>query len=78
MTVRAKHVGFFNKGNMCYVNSILQALSVIPSLWSQLPSEKPCQSPLVKAVTLNMSLLLICPNRFIKLFMCITMESLLY
>ena len=52
-----KHAGFFNKGNTCYANSMLQALSTIPALWSQSPSEGPCKSPLLKAVSLNMSIL---------------------
>ena len=30
-----KHPGFFNKGNTCYTNLILQALSAIPLFWSQ-------------------------------------------
>ena len=28
-----KHPGFFNKGNTCYGNSILHALSAIPTAW---------------------------------------------
>ena len=32
-------VGFINKGNTCYANSILQILSVIPTLWNRVPSE---------------------------------------
>ena len=55
--IRIKHVGFYNKGNTCYANSILQALSAIQPLWSQSASEQPCVSPLVKSVALNMSLL---------------------
>ena len=55
--IRIKHAGFYNKGNTCYANSILQALSAIPPLWSQSASEQPCVSPLVKSVALNMSLL---------------------
>ena len=38
-------------------DSILQALSAIPPLWSQSASKQPCVSPLVKSVALNMSLL---------------------
>ena len=51
------HAGFINKGNTCYANSILQVLSVIPALWSQLPSESSHLSPLVKSISLNMSLI---------------------
>ena len=32
-------VGFINKGNTCYANSILQVLSVVPNLWNRVPSE---------------------------------------
>ena len=53
----AKHVGLLNKGNTCYANSILQVLSVIPSLWSQSASETGHISPLTKAVSLIVSLL---------------------
>ena len=55
--INAVHAGFINKGNTCYANSILQAISVIPSLWSQWPSESPQLSPLVKSISLNMALL---------------------
>ena len=54
---RTKHPGFFYKGNTCYANSILQALSKIPSFWCQSASESGFQSPLNRAVTLNMSLM---------------------
>ena len=30
-------VGFINKGNTCYANSILQILSVLPNLWNRVP-----------------------------------------
>ena len=45
------------EGNTCYSNSILQALSRIPSFWCQSAFESCFRSPLTKAVTLNMSLL---------------------
>ena len=51
------HAGFVNKGNTCYANSILQALSTIPSFWCQESSESGCISPLASALSLNLSLL---------------------
>ena len=42
-------VGFINKGNTCYANSILQILSVIPTLWNTL-------SPMSRAISLNMTI----------------------
>ena len=38
-------VGFINKGNMCYANSILQVLSVLPNLWNRVLSEPNTLSP---------------------------------
>ena len=32
-------VGFINKGNTCYTNAILLTLSILPSLWTRVPSE---------------------------------------
>ena len=49
------HAGFFNKGNTCYVNSILQALSVLPNLWCQYPSETSNISAVVRTFLHNMS-----------------------
>ena len=54
---RTKHPGSLNKGNTCSANSILQALSKIPSFSFQSASESGFLSPLNRAVTLNMSLL---------------------
>ena len=47
-------VGFINNGSTCYVNSILQILSVIPTLWNRVPSESNILSPMVRAISLNM------------------------
>ena len=68
-----KHAGFINKGNTCYINSILQALSAIPSFWNQQPSQSGTISPLLKALALNLSLLgkrnsPIDPSNFLRAF----------
>ena len=48
-------VGFINKGNTCYANSILQILSVIPILWNKAPSESNTLSPMLRAISLSMT-----------------------
>ena len=69
----SKHVGFVNKGNTCYINSILQSLSVIPSFWNQQPSQFGTISPMLRALSLNLSLLEkrnspIDPSNFLRTF----------
>ena len=49
-------VGFINKGNTCYANSILQAFSAVPLLWSFASSHSSQISPLMKAISLNMTI----------------------
>ena len=49
-------VGFINKGNTCYANSILQILSVIPTLWNRVPSESNTLSPMLRAISLKMAI----------------------
>ena len=49
-------VGFINKGNTCYVNSILQVLSAMPTLWNRVPSESNHLSPILQAISLNMAI----------------------
>ena len=51
------HSGFFNKGIMYYANSISQALSTIPLFQCGSASKSRFLSPLIRAVSLNMSLL---------------------
>ena len=48
-------VGFINKGNTCYANSILQILSVMPTLWNIVPSESNTLLPILWAISLNMA-----------------------
>ena len=57
ISTASKRLGFFNKGNTCYVNLILQALSVLSSFYSQESSKHEKILPLSRAVNLNMSLL---------------------
>ena len=54
-TKSVRPVGFINKGNTCYANSILQILSVVPNLWSRVPSESNALSPMLQAIRLNMA-----------------------
>ena len=68
-----KHAGFINKGNTCYINAILQVLSVLPSFWCQQSSQSGIISPLIKAFTLNLSLIKkrsspIDPSNFLRAF----------
>ena len=49
-------VGFLNNCNTCYANSILQILSVIPTLSNRVPSESNTLSPMLRAISLNMTI----------------------
>ena len=76
----SKRVGFVNKGNTCYANSILQALSVLPSVSAQAASEGELLSPIVQSLSLNMSLLKrattsIDPSNFLRALQNLMRES---
>ena len=49
-------IGFINKGNTCYANSIFQILSVITTLWNRVPSESNTLSPMLQAISFNMTI----------------------
>ena len=49
-------VGFINKGNTSYANSILRVLSVIPTSRNRVPSESNHFSPMLGAISINMFL----------------------
>ena len=60
-------VGFINKGNIYYANTILQALSVIPLHWGPSSAESAQLSPLLKSFALYMAIKKIsCANWFFK------------
>ena len=68
-----KNAGFLNKGNTCYINSILQVFSVLPSFWCHDPTQSGVISPLIRALTLNLSLLKkrsspVDPSNFLRAF----------
>ena len=48
-------IGFISKGNTCYANSILQVLSVMPTLWNRVPSKSNHLFPMLQAISLNMA-----------------------
>ena len=58
-------IGFINKGNTCYANSVLQVLSVMPMLWNRVPSESNHLPPMLQAISLNMAV----KKNSIKLFL---------
>ncbi|XP_057297118.1 ubiquitin carboxyl-terminal hydrolase 51-like [Hydractinia symbiolongicarpus] len=65
------HAGLISRGNTCYANSILQALTGIPSFWLHCASESSLVSPLLKSVMLSMSMLsqsstAVDPSAFLK------------
>ena len=49
-------VYLINKGNPCYANTILEALSVIPLLWRNSSAESVQLSPLLNSIALNMAI----------------------
>ena len=50
-------VGFRNLGNSCYASALLQVFSVLPRLWSQVPSESSKTSPIPRSIAILMCLL---------------------
>ena len=69
----SKHTGFINKGNTCYINSILQVLSTLPFFWCQNSSQSGTLSPLARALSLNLSLIKkrstpVDPSNFLRAF----------
>ena len=55
-TPSKSHVGFINKGNTCYANTILGALSVIPLRWRTSSAESAQLPPLLKSIALNIAI----------------------
>ena len=64
------HVGLFNKGNTCYINSCLQCLSVMPEFWScfsNLPRLSPFVSSFLRIMTmLTSSKASVDPSQFLR------------
>ena len=55
-TLSKPPVGFINKGSICYANTILQALSVIPLFWGPSYAESAQLSLLLQSIALNMDI----------------------
>ena len=69
--VPSERCGFVNKGNTCYINALLQSLSVLEHFWRNLYSENQVVAPLASSFLKIMSLLNssttpIDPSSFIK------------
>ena len=63
-------VGFINKGKMCYANSILQVLSMVPNLSNRAPSESNNLLPMLQPIIHNMAVKKIRPNLLTHLTFC--------
>ena len=48
-------VGFINKGNTCYANSILQIFIFMHTDWNRVPSKSNTLSPILGAISLDMA-----------------------
>ena len=78
--VKPSHPGFFNKGNTCYANAILQAISTFPALWSQGISSRIVSSSLTRSVSSLMTLMqrsstTIDPSNFLRALQVIKTQT---
>ena len=48
-------VGFINKGNTCYANSILQIFTFMHTDWNRVPTKSNTLSPILGAISLDMA-----------------------
>ena len=63
-------VVFINKGNTCHANSMLQILSVTPTLWNRVSLESNTLSPMLRAISLDMAVKKIQVNLLTHLTFC--------
>ena len=59
-------LGFINKGNTGYANSILQILSVMPTLCNRFPLESNTLSPMLWAINSNLLTKPLDPSNFLS------------